>query len=206
MRYSIIAGARALFGDRGFQKTTMNEIAANIQASPANLYNYFPSKKAIGFAVASQYLAEEEALLRALEADPPEDAEEHLRQHMRLRVKHLAEHLRAKPLLVELAIMIQEEDEGAQLVDCVIARSCSDLERIVARGAERGDFASQDPAIAAEAIHLSTRYFFAPRELLRRGLRTAEADLERVLDLLIAGLRGGPVARATRERAAKCAD
>lgn len=189
MRAVILDGARALFAERGFQKTTMADLAALAGGSPANLYNYFPSKKAIGFAVVEHYVNELYGRLAALEAAPPADAAAHLRAFVRIRALHVVEHLRARPRLVELAEMVLDEAEGADVVEAFLATEFAGLAAIIERGVAEGAFAPTEPRTAARAVHLATRYFMTPRAIAAFGLDTAEADLETTLDLVCAGLR-----------------
>ena len=46
-RESIIQSATALFREKGYHKTAMDEIAEKVDVSKATLYNYFPDKGAI---------------------------------------------------------------------------------------------------------------------------------------------------------------
>lgn len=43
----ILAGARAVFNERGFEGSSMSEIAARAGVSKGTLYNYFPDKQAL---------------------------------------------------------------------------------------------------------------------------------------------------------------
>ncbi len=192
MRAAIVEGARDVFAEKGFAKATMGDLAKACGASPANLYNYFPSKKAIGFAVVGLYLDELNARLAALAAAPPAHAAEHLRAYIRIRIHHTVAHLRARPLLVELAEMAMEETaEATAFVEEVVAEELAALAAIIARGAAEGAFAVDDPEAAAWTAHLCVRYFATPRAISRFGLDTAEEDLEKVLDLVCAGLAAG---------------
>ena len=64
-RQRILAKADELFRHFGFAKTTVADIAAGLSMSPANIYNFFPSKDAIIQAVAEQELAK---LIKSIEA------------------------------------------------------------------------------------------------------------------------------------------
>ena len=46
-RKSIISSATALFREKGYHKTSMDEIAEKVDVSKATLYNYFPDKGSI---------------------------------------------------------------------------------------------------------------------------------------------------------------
>jgi AcrR family transcriptional regulator len=57
-RERIAATAQALFRRLGFTKTTVADIAAELQMSPANVYRFFPSKNAIVQATCTRCLSE----------------------------------------------------------------------------------------------------------------------------------------------------
>ena len=51
-RQQIIETAERLFGEIGFQKTTVADIARELRMSPANIYRFFGAKSEINAAVA----------------------------------------------------------------------------------------------------------------------------------------------------------
>ena len=55
---AILGAARALFGRDGFDATAMADIAARAGIAEGTVYNYFPSKQALGMAVASDWFGE----------------------------------------------------------------------------------------------------------------------------------------------------
>jgi AcrR family transcriptional regulator len=59
-RARIMATAEALFRRLGFNKTTVADIAAELEMSPANVYRFFPSKNAIVEAICKRSLSEVE--------------------------------------------------------------------------------------------------------------------------------------------------
>lgn len=59
----ILDAAEARFRTYGFGKTTMAEIASDIDMSTANLYRYFENKVAIGSAMASRCICDRETIL-----------------------------------------------------------------------------------------------------------------------------------------------
>ena len=50
-RCRILATAERFFREIGYQKTTVSDIAKTLRMSPANVYRFFESKKAINEAV-----------------------------------------------------------------------------------------------------------------------------------------------------------
>src|SRR5689334_4199179 len=67
-RAEILAAAKRLFLEEGFERTTMRRIAAMVGVSSTALYVYFADKEAILHAIAEQTF---EDLLACLEASPP---------------------------------------------------------------------------------------------------------------------------------------
>src|SRR4030081_2173143 len=67
-RESILAVAERLFREIGYQKTTVADIAKVLRMSPANVYRFFDSKKAIHEGVARAMMGEVEIEARAIAA------------------------------------------------------------------------------------------------------------------------------------------
>src|SRR5918997_5371187 len=74
-RSRIVETAERYFREIGYQKTTVADIAKALKMSPANVYRFFDSKKAINEAVAERLIAEVEAQLEAITARPGPAAE-----------------------------------------------------------------------------------------------------------------------------------
>src|SRR5205814_3785933 len=65
-RERILVVAERLFRQIGYQKTTVADIAKELRMSPANVYRFFDSKKAIHEAVASGLMGEVEDAAHAI--------------------------------------------------------------------------------------------------------------------------------------------
>ena len=65
-RCRIIETAERLFRRIGYQKTTVADIAKALRMSPANVYRFFDSKKAINEAVAERLMREVEEAIEAI--------------------------------------------------------------------------------------------------------------------------------------------
>ncbi len=72
-RERIFKAALALFREKGFQKTTANDIARMAHVSRGTFFNYFPYKEAVLLDYGSQLLAglKEEARRRLAQGKPP---------------------------------------------------------------------------------------------------------------------------------------
>lgn len=64
---SLLEAAAAVFAERGYAAATMTEIAARAQAPIGSLYQFFPSKEALGTAMMQRYLQLAVAALEAIE-------------------------------------------------------------------------------------------------------------------------------------------
>lgn len=69
-RCRIMATANTFFHEIGYQKTTVADIARALKMSPANVYRFFDSKKAINEAVLERLIGEVEALLAGIANRP----------------------------------------------------------------------------------------------------------------------------------------
>ena len=54
-RLAILRSAELIFAQRGFHEATISEIAAGAKVSDATIYEYFPSKEALLFAIPAEY-------------------------------------------------------------------------------------------------------------------------------------------------------
>jgi AcrR family transcriptional regulator len=69
-RDAIVVAALELFEERGFQGTTVDEIAARAEVAPRTFFRYFPTKEAVLFARAADDRAK---IAAALGARPPSE-------------------------------------------------------------------------------------------------------------------------------------
>src|SRR3954468_2291197 len=80
-RERILVVAERLFREIGYQKTTVADIAKVLRMSPANVYRFFDSKKAIHEGVARGLMGEVEDAAHAI-ASRPGPAADRLRELM----------------------------------------------------------------------------------------------------------------------------
>jgi AcrR family transcriptional regulator len=65
---ALLESAAAVFAERGYAAATMTEIAARAQAPIGSLYQFFPSKEALGTALMQRYLQLAAAALEVIES------------------------------------------------------------------------------------------------------------------------------------------
>ena len=150
-RGEILAAAKRLFLEEGYEHATMRRIAAEIGVSAAALYGYFPDKEAILRAIAEAAFGE---LLVRLEesqhgkAPPLDRLEAGLRAYIAFGLARPDEYR-----LTFLAKMIDPERRAEACPDGIedADRSFAILERGIAELMGAGVFAPGDTLAAAEA-------------------------------------------------------
>ncbi len=97
-RERILAAARKLFEEKGFEDTTTRDIAARAQIAAGTLFNYFPTKEALAMALAGGcFEAASEEFRQRLRGD--EALDERLFAYIATSLRHLRPH---RPYVVRL--------------------------------------------------------------------------------------------------------
>ena len=150
-RGEILAAAKCLFAEQGYESATMRRIANAVGVSGAALYVYFPDKEAILFAIAEETFAE---LLAALEASQRVGGDPVLR--FRAGLMTYIAFGRARPDEYRLTFqrkMISSPVPGRPCGAIEAAdRSFGILERGVAELMDAGTFERRSPVVVAEAL------------------------------------------------------
>jgi AcrR family transcriptional regulator len=183
-RGRIIATAERLFRQIGYQKTTVADIAKALRMSPANVYRFFDSKKAINEAVAERLMREVEGAIEAI-ADRKAPAAERLRDiiatmHGMTAVLYTDE-LRMHEM-VERAL-----SESWQVVHGHLERKGEIFQRIVEEGIASGEFTSADPVIASRCVQVALMRFCHPA-LLVQCAQEPGPSLDQMTEFILAGL------------------
>jgi AcrR family transcriptional regulator len=187
-RGEILACAKRLFVEEGFESATMRRIAAAVGVSGAALYVYFPDKEAILFAIAEETFAE---LLGALEASQLGHGDR--LQRFRAGMMTYIAFGRARPDEYRLTFqrkIIKPPSPGRPCGDIEAAdRSFDILERGVVELMDAGIFAPGNSALVAEALwaclHGTTALLLDHAEHLESD---ADALASTVVDTAIRGL------------------
>ncbi|MDJ1158801.1 TetR/AcrR family transcriptional regulator [Chelatococcus sp. SYSU_G07232] len=169
-RERIITAADRLFREIGYQKTTVADIARTLGMSPANVYRFFSSKKAINEAVTARCTAEIRMRLEAVAASGRPAAE-------RMRALLLTAHQSVLELGVtdakmqEMIAVAMAESWGVirahiEEVDAIITRVLRD-------GVASGEFVPSDPEVTGPCIRAAMMRFCHP------GLLTQCHDIPR---------------------------
>lgn len=194
----ILAAALALFAERGFAATRLDDVARRAGVTKGTLYLYFPNKQKLFEAVVRQALVPNlergEALLD--EADAPAAL-------MLERLMRSWAELALSPAGAIPKIIVSEAGNFPELArfyqETVVDRGIALMRRVLGLGIERGEFRAPDD------LDNAVRCIFAPlllAMLWRHSLGRHEAVdrfdpqaiCETQLKLLLEGLALGPVA------------
>ena len=155
----IVQAAEALFRQIGYAKTTVADIAAALNMSPANVYRFFPSKNAIVEAICRRCLAEvEEKAWRVARSKAP--AAERME---RLILEILAYH--KENLITEQRVndMVLAAIEHSWETIRTHKRVLGNVTELILRdGIETGEFKPVDPHVTAGLIMRSVICFTHP--------------------------------------------
>ncbi len=148
-RAQIIGGAIALFQELGYERASVDAIAARAGVSKATIYNHFRDKEALFLAVVeAENLEVREKFLSLLET-PSDDIEADLR----MIGEQLLRLAGSPSSVLRFRIVVAEAerfpDLGHSLYDCGMRAGKAKLALFFQRAGERGLLAIEDPMDAA---------------------------------------------------------
>ncbi|WP_213774095.1 TetR family transcriptional regulator [Bradyrhizobium sp. dw_78] len=183
-RERILVVAERLFRQIGYQKTTVGDIAKELRMSPANVYRFFESKKAIHEGVARALMGGVEDAAQAIAA------------------KHGPVALRLRELLTTIHRMNCERYVGDaklhEMVEIAMEESwevcVAHMERItqtigevIAEGAASGEFKADDVPLAAMCTCSAMMRFFHP-QMIAQCADKPGPSLDQMIDFVLAAL------------------
>ena len=192
-RERILVVAERLFREIGYQKTTVADIAKMLRMSPANVYRFFDSKKAINEGVARRLIGEVEDTAQTI-ATGPEPAARRLRELMTSIHRMNSERYVADSKLHEMVEIAMEESWDV----CVahMQQITETIAAVIADGAESGEFEAPDVPLAAMCACTAMMRFFHP-QMIAQCANKPGPSLDQMIDFVLAGLapRAGSAVR-----------
>jgi AcrR family transcriptional regulator len=180
----ILVVAERLFRQIGYQKTTVADIAKELRMSPANVYRFFDSKKAIHEGVARGLMGEVEQAARSIAAQPG-PAAIRLRELM-TSIHHMnAERYVGDSKMHEMVAIAMEEDWGVCVAHMQMITET--LGSVIAQGAATGEFEVQDVPLAAMCACTGMIRFFHPQMIAQCATKPGPS-IDQMIDFVLAGL------------------
>jgi AcrR family transcriptional regulator len=176
--------AERLFREIGYQKTTVADIAKVLRMSPANVYRFFDSKKAIHEGVARALMGGVEDAARAIAAGRG-PAASRLRDLVTTIHRMNSERYVGDSKLHEMVEIAMEESWEV----CVahMQHLTETIAQVVAEGAASGEFDAPDVPLAAMCTCTAMMRFFHP-QMIAQGVNKPGPSLDQMVDFIMAGL------------------
>jgi AcrR family transcriptional regulator len=183
-RERILVVAERLFRQIGYQKTTVADIAKVLRMSPANVYRFFDSKKAIHEGVARSLMGEVEDAAQAI-ASGRGPAPSRMRELMTTVHRMNSERYVGDSKLHEMVEVAMEESWEV----CVahIQRITETIGAIIADGAASGEFEVSDVPLAALCSCTAMIRFFHP-QMIAQSINKPGPSLDQMIDFVLAAL------------------
>jgi len=183
-REKILVVAERLFRQIGYQKTTVADIAKELRMSPANVYRFFDSKKAIHEGVARTLMGEVEVEAQQI-AQASGPASVRLREMIKTIHRMNTERYVGDSKLHEMVEIAMQEDWHV----CVAHMECiaSTLGLVIAQGAASGEFEAPDLQLASLCACTAMMRFFHP-QMIAQCANKPGPTIDQMIDFVIAGL------------------
>lgn len=183
-RDRILEVAERLFRAIGYQKTTVGDIAKELRMSPANVYRFFESKKAIHQAVARGLMGEVELEAQRIVAKPG-PVKERFRELLTTIHRMNTERYVGDSKLHEMVEIAMQEDWDV----CVAHMECiaGVIGQMIAQGAATGEFEAPDLQLASLCACTAMMRFFHPQMIAQCATKPGPS-IDQMIDFVIAGL------------------
>jgi AcrR family transcriptional regulator len=183
-RERILVVAERLFRQIGYQKTTVADIAKELRMSPANVYRFFDSKKAIHEGVARGLMGEVEQAAQTIAATGG-PASVRLRELMTSIHRMNAERYVGDSKLHEMVAIAMEEDWDVCVAHMELITGT--IGSVIAEGAASGEFEVADVPLAATCACSAMIRFFHP-QMIAQCANKPGPSIDEMIDFVIAGL------------------
>jgi AcrR family transcriptional regulator len=184
-RERILVVAERLFREIGYQKTTVADIAKVLRMSPANVYRFFDSKKAIHEGVARGLMGEVEDAAQTIATRRGPTAASRLRELMTTIHRMNCERYIGDSKLHEMVEIAMQESWDV----CVahMERITETIGGVIAEGDASGEFEAPDVPLAAMCACTAMMRFFHP-QMIAQCANKPGPSLDQMIDFVLAGL------------------
>jgi AcrR family transcriptional regulator len=183
-RERILVVAERLFREIGYQKTTVADIAKVLRMSPANVYRFFDSKKAIHEGVARVMMGEVEVAAQAIAAGSG-PAAVRLRELMKTVHRMNSERYIGDSKLHEMVEIAMEESWDVCVAHMELITQT--IGSVIAQGAATGEFEVVDLQEAALCSCAAMIKFFHPQMIAQTADKPGPS-VDQMIDFILASL------------------
>jgi AcrR family transcriptional regulator len=193
-RERILVVAERLFREIGYQKTTVADIAKLLRMSPANVYRFFDSKKAIHEGVACVLMGGVEDATQAIAAGSG-SAASRLRELMTTIHRMNSERYVGDSKLHEMVEIAMQESWEVCMAH--MEQITETIGSVIADGAASGEFEVADVPLTAGCVCTAMMRFFHP-QMIAQCAEKPGPELDQMIDFVLAGL--APRGKATNRK------
>lgn len=148
--------ARELFLEKGFEATSMSEIARRAEVAQGTFYLYFPSKQEVLAAIMRELIDEICTIFQGVAERPDLTAREKLRTAMQAVIERISQESR----LVQAVYLRSNLSLPIELVEEYSPRMLPTLTGILEQGVREGALRVSHPEVAADLLwSVGYRYF-----------------------------------------------
>ena len=183
-RERILVVAERLFRQIGYQKTTVADIAKELRMSPANVYRFFDSKKAIHEGVARGLMGEVEIEARRI-AEAPGPAAVRLREMMTTIHRMNSERYVGDSKLHEMVEIAMVESWEVCVAHMELITKT--IGAVIGQGMQSGEFAPGDVPLAAMCACTAMLRYFHP-QMIAQSVNKPGPTIDQMIDFVLAGL------------------
>ncbi|MGB5309334.1 MAG: TetR/AcrR family transcriptional regulator [Arenicellales bacterium] len=187
IRAEILVAAQERFRNFGYGKTTMAEIASDVNMSAANLYRYFDNKQEIAAECASQCMGDLNTLLENVVSLPNLDATQRLHLYVQTAMRYHFAMMHEAPRLNELVENITTNH--TYLIHQKNQQMEKQIASILQQAVNACEFEVDNIDRTASAILRSTVFFTVPLFMHLYTLEEFEKMAVDVVTLIINGVR-----------------
>ena len=182
-RARILKASRQLFRSKGFDETTMEDVAAGAEVSKATLYNYFASKDSLLLGIAEAALEEIRVLIATQLCEEP-DAVEKLRRVMRTFVQDAVQYLALGRKIFYLNSFEQSELHQTRVEMEAILTAL--VEQARTQGALRAEVSVQTAVEVLMGLYFTALYQWPDADAL--SARDVAARVDALFGVMTAGV------------------
>jgi AcrR family transcriptional regulator len=183
-RERILEVAERLFREIGYQKTTVADIAKMLRMSPANVYRFFDSKKAIHEGVARSLMGGVEDVAQRI-ADKPGPAAPRLRELLTTVHRMNCERYIGDAKLHEMVAIAMEE--SWEVCVAPMEHITETIGAVIGQGMASGEFEKADVPLAAMCACTAMIRFFHP-QIIAQSAHKPGPSIDQMIDFILAGL------------------
>jgi len=148
---NILEKAKGLFWDKGYDRTTIRDIANACGCTPGNIYNYFSSKEEILYKILCGEMESLNSKIQPLEYDESTSPIEQIRLFIRENVHQILGPVKGQMLLFEMEWRHLSQERQRQIIEL---RDIYDrvIRKIIRRGIDAGLFGNVNVKLFNYAI------------------------------------------------------